>query len=700
MYFDTLKEVFMIHSVSDLEKSGLNLVDFDKVTPESLQTAVLADLQAANDFLDGLQADSAKPSASEALARIEAFEAVGASLDRDWGIVSHLNAVMSGEAIRACHHALLPKISAYGTRVGQSVALFDLYQAVKSDEAFFLALPIERQRAVDLALRQFRLSGVALSAQDKAKFAQIQSRLSVLSARFADNILDATGAYFLPLSQDHLAGIPDSGRALLAQAGKAHSVDYGATLDIPVYLTVMTYADDRSLRERLYQAYVTRASELDQHQNAQGESLDNAQIMQEILALRAQKAALLGFQDYAQLSLASKMADTSEQVEQFLYDLAEKATPYAQQDLAALEAVAGEFGIDSIQAWDLAYLAEKVKQKNFSLSQEEIRPYFPLPKVIEGLFAIVNRLYGVQFKQIEDQNFAPVWHPDVQYYQVYHANGDLLGAFYFDLYARQGKRGGAWMSGFQPRHMDKNHQQLPVCFMVANFSPLTDGKPSLLTHDEITTLFHEFGHGLHHLLTQVNLAEVSGVNGVEWDAVELPSQFMENWAWQSEAIGLISAHLDTGDPLPEDKLNALLAAKNFQNGLQTLRQLEFALFDLKIHQQAELDYQGILKALDQVRQEIALIIPPAYNRFANSFSHIFAGGYASGYYSYKWAERLSADAFAKFEEDGIFNPETGQAFWQNILATGGSRPAKTNFKNFRGRDANTDALLRHSGFTN
>ncbi|WP_010200727.1 M3 family metallopeptidase, partial [Psychrobacter sp. PAMC 21119] len=397
------------------------------------------------------------------------------------------------------------------------------------------------------------------------------------------------------------------------------------------------------------------------------------------------------------------------EVETFLRDLATQATPAAKQDLAQLQKYAQDYGIDDLQPWDSAYIAEKVKQSEFSLSQEEIRPYFPLPKVISGLFAIVERLYGIKVQEQDFDNAdadvysASRWHNEVSFYQLFDADDNLLGGFYFDLFARSGKRGGAWMSGFQSRYTydEQDHQQLPVCFMVGNFTPALDGKPSLLTHDEVLTLFHEFGHGLHHLLTQVTVGDVAGVNGVEWDAVELPSQFMENWAWDAEGIALISSHVETGEPLPKDKLAALLAVKNFQSGMQTLRQIEFSLFDLLIHAHTpSLDYDGILATLNTVRNDIAIMQTPDYNRFANGFSHIFAGGYAAGYYSYKWAELLSADAFSRFEEEGIFNPVTGKAFRESILSVGGSFPAKTNFENFRGRSASIDALLRHSGFSN
>ena len=717
-----------------LPSSDLRLVDFTNAAPSTLQTQVINAIDDANSFLDNLTAvtdnstDIAKLSAEQALADVMQFDHINLALDRSWGILSHLNGVMSNDEIRHVHHELLPKLSAYGTRVGQHQSLFTRYQTIVDDTEFFAALEPARARAIKLALRSFELSGVALPKAEQEKFAAIQSELSTLSATFSDHILDATQAFALPLKDSQLKGLTESGLALLADAGEQYKIRelangtlsqtdidalpmpyYVASLNIPVYLAVMTHADDRSLRETLYHAYVTRASEFDTHTNAKGESLNNADIMSQILTLREQKAKLLGFANYAEVSLSTKMADSVSEVETFLRDLAAQATPAAQKDLAQLQKCAQDCGIDELQPWDSAYIAEKVKQSAFSLSQEEIRPYFPLPKVISGLFAIVKRLYGITVKEQSsstedraDSHSVSRWHDDVRFYQLFDADDHLIGGFYFDLFARSGKRGGAWMSGFQPRYSyeEQNHQQLPVCFMVGNFTPALDGKPSLLTHDEVLTLFHEFGHGLHHLLTQVTVGEVAGVNGVEWDAVELPSQFMENWAWDAEGIALISSHVETGEPLPKDKLDALLAVKNFQSGLQTLRQIEFALFDLLIHAHTPaLDYEGILATLNTVRHDIAVVQTPDYNRFANGFSHIFAGGYAAGYYSYKWAELLSADAFSKFEEEGIFNPATGKAFRESILSVGGSFPAKTNFENFRGRSASIEALLRHNGFT-
>ena len=705
---------------------NLHLVDFATTNPTVLSEQITQAIEAANAYLDNLQEQATndlqpETAAANALKDIVQFDHLNLALERSWGVLSHLNSVTSNDEIREVHHALLPKLSAFSTRVGQHKPLFARYTTVTEADEFFAELEPARQRAIELALQGFELSGVALPKEQQTQYAEIQSQLSTLSAKFSDNILDATQAFALPLQESQLAGITDSGLAMLAQAGERYQAKqaaaaeqgndtagadlptpYVATLDIPVYLALMTHADDRDLREQLYKAFVTRASEFDPHTNGKDESLDNANLMAQILALRAQKAALLGFNNYAEVSLSTKMAENVQEVETFLRDLAEQAVPSAKRDLAQLQTAAAALGIADLQPWDTAYVAEKVKQDKFSLSQEEIRPYFPLPAVISGLFEIVGKLYGIRAE--EHSEAVARWHDDVRFYQLFDADDSLIGGFYFDLFARQGKRGGAWMSGFQSRYeyvdTDNNYSQLPVCFMVGNFTPPTGDKPSLLTHDEVLTLFHEFGHGLHHLLTAVNVGDVAGVNGVEWDAVELPSQFMENWAWDNEGIALISAHVDTGEPLPQDKLAALLAAKNFQSGMQTLRQIEFALFDLLIHTANPApDYQGILATLNQVRADVAITATPDYNRFANGFSHIFAGGYAAGYYSYKWAELLSADAFSKFEEEGIFNPNTGKAFRESILAIGGSQPAKSNFEAFRGRPASIEALLRHSGFS-
>lgn len=682
----------------------LRLVDFDKTTPELLSQETQTALNTAHAFLDDIEQGKVD---GDALSVIDKFDRLSHAIHRPFGVLSHLNSVMNNDEIRHAHHEILPKLSEFGVRVGQSQALYKLY---KSLENTLDSTDIARIRAVRLALQSFDLSGVSLPDDKKKAFADIQSELSILSAKFSDNVLDATGAFALPLTHEQLDGITPSGLALLKAAGDNYKAkhpeaslpsDYVATLDIPMYLAVMQYATDRKLRETLYHAYNTRASgemTFTGEKDGQPSRFDNSDIMARILKLRTDKAKLLGFDDYTQVSLATKMADSHDEIEAFLLNLADKARPFANQDFAELQAFAKTLGLDDIKPWDIPFLSEKLQNEKYSLDSEAIRPYFPVPVVLDGLFDIIHTLFGVTFIAKD----APVWHKDAQFYEV-HGKDGLIGGAYIDLYARSGKSGGAWLSDFQSKHTDLNgHETLPVCFVVGNFSPAVDGKPSLLTHDEVLTLFHEFGHALHHLLTKVTIADVSGINGVEWDAVELPSQFMENFAWDKAGIAKISRHVETGDALPDDKLTAMLSAKNFQSGLQTLRQIEFGVFDLRIHAGNFDRYEEILDTQNQVRQEIAVIMPPANNRFANSFSHIFAGGYASGYYSYKWAELLSADAFGVFEDHangvGVLNPAIGQRFYDNILAMGGSRTAKENFIAFAGREAKIDALLRHSGF--
>ncbi|WFF38776.1 M3 family metallopeptidase [Moraxella nasibovis] len=682
----------------------LRLVDFGKTTPQTLTQQTQAALDTAHAFLDDIENGKAD---GTALHIIDEFDRLSHAIHRPFGVLSHLNSVMNSDEIRHAHHEILPKLSEFGVRVGQSKALYELY---KSLEHTLDSTDIARIRAVKLALQSFDLSGVGLPDDKKKAFADIQSELSLLSAKFSDNVLDATGAFALPLTEAQLDGITPSGLALLKAAGDNYKAkhpnatlptDYVATLDIPMYLAVMQYATDRTLRETLYHAYNTRASgemTFTGEKDGQPSRFDNSDTMARILKLRTDKAKLLGFDDYTQVSLATKMADSHDEIEKFLLNLADKARPFAKADLAEVEQFAKTLGIDEVKPWDIPFISEKLQNEKYSLDSEAIRAYFPVPVVLDGLFDIIDTLFGVRFVAKD----APVWHKDAQFYEV-HGKDGLIGGAYIDLYARSGKSGGAWLSDFQGKHTSLNGQEtLPVCFVVGNFSPAVDGKPSLLTHDEVLTLFHEFGHALHHLLTKVTISDVSGINGVEWDAVELPSQFMENFAWDKAGIAKISRHVETGDALPDDKLTAMLSAKNFQSGLQALRQIEFGVFDLRIHAGNFERYEEILDTQNQVRQAVAVITPPANNRFANSFSHIFAGGYASGYYSYKWAELLSADAFGVFEEHadgvGVLNPAIGQRFYDNILAMGGSRTAKENFIAFAGREAKIDALLRHSGF--
>lgn len=679
--------------------TNLALPAFSDLTADNLKADVLASLEAANTLLDTFEASTAN-SPKQALSDIETLEVTEQALERAWGLLSHLNSVTSSDALREARDTVLPELSTYGTRLGQCKPLYERYKSAQGDAGLFAELSQARKRSIALAIQGFELSGVALPADKKVRFGELNAELSKRSAKFSDNVLDATQAYQRVLTDGELDGITPTGLVMLQAAGSAYKIEQGieddediyvATLDIPVYLAIMTHAKSRTLREEIYRAYVTRASSL----AVTGDKHDNADNMLAILQHRAEKAYLLGFDNYAQVSLATKMAGSSSEVVDFLEDLAARAKAPAHKDLALLQAEATALDIHNIKPWDTAYLAEIVKNKKFNLSQEALRPYFALPKVLAGLFSIVEKLYGIGIRKAQ----ADTWHQDVQYFELYE-NDALIGGFYFDLYARSGKRGGAWMSGFQSRMAVADMQRAPVCFMVCNFTPPVDDKPALLTHDEVITLFHEFGHGLHHLLTKVAIPSVAGVSGVEWDAVELPSQFMEFWAWQPEGLALISGHIDTGEPLPQEKLDAMLAAKHFQSGMMALRQLEFALFDLKLHAgEPPTSESDIYELLSDIRTQVALLPTPEYNRFASSFGHIFAGGYAAGYYSYKWAELLASDAFDRFESEGVFNAQTGQDFKKAILEVGGSLPALDNFTAFRGRAPRLDAMLRHAGWT-
>lgn len=620
------------------------------------------------------------------------LEALDDKLSAAWSPVSHLNAVMNNEEWRQAYNACIPKLSALSTEMGQHEGLFQAWQRL-GESAEYAQLNTAQQQAVTNALRDFRLSGIGLAKEQKQEFAKVSERLSTLTSSFADNVLDATQAWSLSLNDaSRLAGLPESALGLLQALAEAKGESgYRITLDMPAYLAIMMHGEDRDLREQVYTAYVTRASD----QGPKTGQFDNAPLITEILSLRQRQAELLGFDHYAALSLAPKMTDSIEQVIHFLMNLAQRARPGAEQDLAALREFAkAELGLTDLKPWDVAFASERLKQQRYALSQEDLKPYFPAPTVIAGLFAIAERLFAVQIQAAPDLES---YHPDVQAYAVLE-QGQPRAYFYLDLYARENKRGGAWMADARVRRRIEGDQlQLPIAFLTCNFNPPLAGKPALLTHDEVTTLFHEFGHGLHHMLTEIDVAAVSGINGVAWDAVELPSQFMENWCWTAEGLALISSHVDNQAPLPTNLLDKLLAARNFQSGLMTLRQIEFALFDLEIHRQQDVDFTKVLSILDSVREVTSVMPPPAWNRFACSFSHIFAGGYAAGYYSYKWAEVLSADAFSAFEQEGIFNASTGQRFRQAILARGGSKPAGELFRDFMGRDPQPDALLRHSG---
>lgn len=625
---------------------------------------------------------------------VEPLEEEDDRLSKAWSPVAHLNAVLNSDELRQAYTNSIAKLTAYSTEVGQNKALCDAYQALaNSDE--FAQLTLEQRTTVEHALRDFRLAGVDLPEADKKTYSELKQRLSELSTQFSNNVLDATQGWYKHIEDvSELAGLPSNALALAQQAAEQKSLSgYVVTLDIPSYLAVMMHADNRSLREEVYTAYATRASD----QGPMAGQWDNAALIEEILDLRHRLANLLGFSNYAERSLATKMAETCDQVESFLLELAEKSKPAAQADYDELKAFALQRdGLAEFQAWDQAYYSEKLREQKYAISQEELRPYFPAEKVVVGMFDVVSRLFDIQIVEAE----AEVWHKDARFYAV-KQQGQVVAQFYLDLYARANKRGGAWMDVCRARRQTADGLQLPVAYLTCNFTPAVGDKPALLTHDEVVTLFHEFGHGLHHMLTKIGTAAVSGINGVAWDAVELPSQFLENWCWEKEVIPMISGHYQTGEPLPENLLNNLLAAKNFQSAMQMLRQIEFALFDFRLHRNygsgPSDSPRSVHDVLNAVREEIAVAQPPSFNRFQNSFSHIFAGGYAAGYYSYKWAEVLSSDAYARFEEEGIFNADTGQSFRREILEKGGAQDAMTLFKNFRGREPNTEALLRHSG---
>jgi oligopeptidase A len=628
---------------------------------------------------------------------VQPIQLIDDRLSKAWSPVRHLNSVNSSDDLREVYNQCLPKISEYSTEMGQNERLYQKYQQL-ADAEDFGQLDEAQQKTIDDTLLQFKLGGVNLSGDDKKKFQQIQQQLSELQTRYENNLLDSTQSYEIVLGDDsHLAGLPGYARDMLKQYAEQKSLDgYRITLDMPCYIAVITYADDRDLRKQLYQAFSTRASD----QGFTDKKWDNADIMVKILQLRQHKAELLGFANYAELSLQRKMANSYQQVVDFLDELARKSKPAALKDMEELREFAKAQGFEqSLESWDLAYFSEKLKQHKYRISDEDLKPYFSEDRVVKGLFQIVEKLYQIKISEIKDG--VETWNEDVRFFQIEDAAGALLGRFYLDLYARKGKRGGAWMDECINRYVINGETQHPVAYLTCNLTPPIGDEAALFTHDEVITLFHEFGHGLHHMLTQVDVPDVSGINGVEWDAVELPSQFMENFCWEKEALQLFARHYKTGDALPDDLFKKMLLAKNFQSALQMLRQIEFSLFDIKLHHDTEIDSaEKIQTLLNRVRDDVAVVKPPAFNRFQNSFAHIFAGGYAAGYYSYKWAEVLSADAFSAFEKEGIFNPETGKRFLQCILQKGGSRPAKQSFQCFMGREPKIDALLRHNGIDN
>ena len=666
-----------------------HLPDFTAIAPEHAEPAVDHLIAEARDTVADCLAIHGTPGYVELIGPIDA---AGDRLERAFSPVSHLHAVMDSAEWRAAYQACLPKLTEFASEMGQNQPLFEAVQSLRDSERYG-ALNAAQQRVIDDMLLDFRLAGVALDNQAKARFKTIAQRLSELSTIFQQNVLDATQAWRKHVTDENaLSGLPDSARALLAQNAQNKDLHgWLITLDAPSSSAVLTHADDRELRREVYDAFSTRASET----GPSGGEYDNSALIDEILDLRAESAALLGYANYAELSLVTKMADSPAQIEAFLLDLARRSRPRAEDELAELKVLAADDGVAELRSWDIAYYGEKLKQKRYDFSAEDLRPYFPAHQVIDGLFGVVQRLYGIKIHALDD---VPVWHDDVTVYAIEDAAGERRSMFYLDPYAREGKRGGAWMDGLQGRRAFDQGVQKPVAFLTCNFSPPIGGDTALLTFEEVTTLFHEFGHGLHHMLTQVDYAPISGIAGVEWDAVELPSQFMENWCWARESLDLFAAHHQTGERLPAELFEKLDASRNHMAGWQMLRQVEVSLFDLRLHRDYG-DGQSVLDTLDSVRAEVAIMTPPANNRFPHSFMHIFAGGYAAGYYSYKWAEVLSADAFAAFEETSLFDPSTGQRFLTEVLERGSTRDAIDSFKAFRGREPSIEALLRHSGLS-
>ena len=661
-----------------------NLPPFALIRPEHVAPAVERTIADARVVVERLLADPATPDWEHF---VEPLNAATERIGRVWGPVSHLNSVVNTPELREAYNSNLPKISAFFTELGQNLALFEKYKALVASPAY-AQLSAPQQKVLQNELRDFRLSGAELPDSDKPRFTEIQLQLADLDARFEQNLLDATDAFAYYASEAEIDGVPADVKAMYRAAAEADGKDgYKITLQFPFYYPLMQYGTHRPLRETLYRAYFTRASEFGE------EKWNNAPLIRDILKLRAEEAAMLGFANYAELSLAPKMADTPAEVTTFLRDLAVRAKPFAEKDRAELEAFAkAELGMSELAAWDLAFVSEKLRVARYAFSEQDVKPYFPEPRVLAGLFGVVKTLYGIDVVETS----AETWHPDVRFFEI-RQDGSKLGEFYLDLYARAQKRGGAWMDDARGRRSRAGDTVTPVAYLTCNFSAPVGGKPALFSHDEVTTLFHEFGHGLHHLLTRIDVPGVSGISGVEWDAVELPSQFMENFCWEWDVLQGMTAHVDSGEPLPRALFDKMLAARNFQSGMMTVRQIEFSLFDMLLHSEFSPEADDWEALLAEVRREVAVNLPPAYNRFVNSFSHIFAGGYAAGYYSYKWAEVLSADAYAAFEEQGGANPDTGRRFWNEILAVGGSRPAMESFKAFRGREPELEPLLRHNG---
>ncbi|MBL8436825.1 MAG: M3 family metallopeptidase [Zoogloeaceae bacterium] len=675
------------------------LPPFDAIQPEHVAPAITQLLEDNRALIARLQDDQAAPTWESFV--VPMTEA-GENLGRAWGVVGHLHSVLDVPAWREAYNQMLPEVSRFWAEIGQNLKLFQKYKAL-AESAEYASLSPARQRILDHEVRDFRLSGAELPDELKPRFQAIQEELASLSAKFSENLLDSTNAFAAFVTDEaELAGLPEDAKAAARTAAEAAGQPgWKFTLHMPSYLPVLQYADHRALRERLYRAYGTRASEV-LGESGQAE-WDNGPLIGRILALRAEESKMLGYGSFAEVSLVPKMADSPAQALAFLRDLGAKAKPFAERDVAELRAFAKtELSLDPLQPWDTAYASEKLRQARYAFSEQEVKQYLPEPKVLAGLFGVIQQLYAVDILPDE----GPTWDPSVRFFRI-ERDGELVGQFYLDLYARPTKKGGAWMDSARSRHRSSHGLQSPVAYLVCNFPGPVGGKPATFSHDDVQTLFHEAGHGLHHLLTRVDELAVSGIHGVEWDAVELPSQFMENFCWEWDVLSGMTGHVDTGEPLPKALFDKMIAAKNFQSGMQTVRQLEFSLFDLQLHHEVDasagpVPMATVLGLLDAVREEVAVLVPPAWHRFPNSFSHIFAGGYAAGYYSYKWAEVLSADAFAAFEEAGegkgsLLDRDTGERFWREILAVGGSRPAIDSFKAFRGREPEVDALLRHSG---
>lgn len=662
------------------------LPKFDAIKPEHVSPALDNLLAEGSTLIEQLATSTELPTWQNFALKLEDLDE---KISRAWSQVGHMNAVVNSPELRAAYNENLAKLTDFYSDLSQDERLYAKYRAIKNSTAF-AQLSATQQKIINNEVRDFKLGGAELAADKKARFKAINEELSKLAAKFEENVLDTTNEYALYIEDlTELAGIPDDVLQAAKSAAEADKkTGYKFTLHFPSYLPALQYADKRDLRETLYRAYATRASEFGKPE------FDNTAIIHQLLKLRQEAAQLLDFKNFAELSLATKMADTPQQVIDFLNNLAKKAKPFAEQDMRELTDYAKKLGIHDMQAWDVSYVSEKLREDKYAFSDLEVKQYFPEAKVMAGLFKVIETIFGVFIKKTS----SPTWHKDAHFYEITQPDGTLIGQFYLDLYARNNKRGGAWMDEAITRRLVDSKLTTPVAYLTCNFSAPVADKPALFTHDEVITLFHEFGHGLHHMLTQVNDYSVSGIKGVEWDAVELPSQFMENFCWEWDVLRHMTQHVETGAQLPRALFDKMVAAKNFQAGMQTVRQIEFSLFDTTLH--SSFDPNGSktpLQLMEEIRDQVAVVRPPVWNRFPNNFSHIFAGGYAAGYYSYKWAEVLSADAYSLFEENGVLSQQTGQKFWQEILSQGGSRPAMESFIAFRGREPSIDALLRHNG---